>query len=305
MTNLPLIALLVGAAVSLLTYVAIDRRRISSRSRLEVLREALDASEAGVVEKASVTERFQDYLASNGWDGKLTPIVAVAGLLYTVVAVGLRIVGLNSLVAGLVAAPAMILVVFAATKKVHSRRKAKFEEQLLGALYDIANEMEKNQSPEAAIRTVLPGLDSPVRNQFEAAVNRAGVSQELVTELAKIADVYPSKALDMFLHALKMNDASPTALAPAIRQAAEILRTNADLAAEGAAETSQARAEMYGLLGIVGIITLSIFKSLDGEMRASLLSGPGLAIVLVGAAWMLFGLYRSFRMLKAAEGGAQ
>ena len=88
--NMTLIALLAGAAVSMMVYVIADKRRISKTSHLETLRTALEDIRQPKEEELSLQPNAEAVLARHGWEGKLTPIVAAAGVLYTVVAVVLK-----------------------------------------------------------------------------------------------------------------------------------------------------------------------------------------------------------------------
>ena len=293
-----------GLAVTFGVHVVIERIRRRSLSNVESIREAM-ADQRRARERKPVKAHAADYLAAQGWEGKFAPVVVGAALADAVVAVGLRIVGLDTGIAAVVAAPATLAAAALGVRTFHQRRRNQFNAQLMYALEMVASELEKNQGLQASIEIIIPSVASPLREELDEAVARAGVSKDLHGSLAEMARKYPSKALDMFLSALDMNTASPTALAPALRQAAAILRENAELSAEGDAETSQARFELWGLLGIVGMITFMMIRSTGDVLGSALFSPAGLTGMGLSGAWLIIGVIRALRMLGSVKGDKQ
>lgn len=270
-------------------------------SQIEVKRAELEEARARE-EKTTPIERLRAYLRKQGWEGDLFPFVAAMGFLYLLLLVVLRVVNVPYEIGALLALPGSAGVAWTVAAAAARQRRRRFNYQLTELLELVASQIESGNGAQKALQTVVPNMQEPLRTEMNKVLDAQVASKDLIGSMRELADRYPSRAMSMFIAALEIDRAEGQAIGPALHQSAELLKRDFALAAEAGAEISQTRGEFFAVIGIMGGISVYMIFSGDETSRAAYTSFAGLAIVAVGFANVLVGVWRFLRLLNNARG---
>lgn len=255
-------------------------------------------------ERGRLRDRLTLALARRGYQGELTPAVIAAGYLYVLCALLLRLVGVGGLVGALGALPVATLAAFGILGQLAARRRRLFRRQLLQALTLLAGQIEAGSGPQRALEQIIPSLQDPLGAELAGVMNATVASKDLVGAMRDLYTRYPSRAFAMFVAALEIDKMQGGSLAPALRQAADILDREFSLGEETRAEISQTRGEFFAMLGILALIAVSMIAGGDETAKAAYRSPLGLIGIVGGGAWAGLGVWMMLRLLNKAKGDA-
>lgn len=266
---------------------------------------ALIEEQSRQTKRPPLRARLANAAAARGWTGMLTPLAIAAAFLWGVITlIGTLITG-NRLVSMLLAVPAAAAVVWLTGSVAAQKRKAAFDRQLLAVLTLVAEQLTSGGVPvSTSLQQVTALVDDPMRSELRDALDEAAATKQLIPALRGMAERYPSRAFDLFLTALEIDETAGGSIAPALRQAADSLQKDFELSQEANAEIAQARFEFIGILVIMGFIALFMFTTSPPETRAAY--GTPFAFLVIGAALVNFaiGIFRATNMFRQASGQA-
>ena len=291
-----------GAAYFVVEYLLTrtSYRRLA-KSKIQLAYMAIEEAERSTA--VSWKDRVAARLSIAGWSGGLTPILIATGFLYAICVVVLSVLGVNDALGVFAGLPVCAGVVYLIVIRIASRRNLAFQRQLMPALGMLAAQIEAGNGAERAIEQILPALEDPLGAELGAAL-ASTVTMELVQALRQVEIRYPSRSFTLFLAALEIDRLQGGALAPALREASQMLQRQFDLAEEAQAEVSQAKMEFYAVGGIVGLIAFSLLSSDDPFMRDAYTSSAGIVALVISATLIGTGVLRAMRLLKKAKEGA-
>lgn len=269
------------------------------------LAEALIEEQSRATKRPPLRARVANAAAARGWTGMLTPIVTAATFLWGVISLAGTLVTGNRLLSMFLALPATGAVVWMAGSVIAQKRKAAFDRQLLAVLNLVSEQLTSGGVPvNVSLQQVTAVVDEPMRSELRDALDEAAATKKLIPALRNLAARYPSRAFDLFLTALEIDEATGGAVAPALRQAADSLQKDFELAQEANAEIAQTRIEFVGILVIMGFIAMFMFTTSPAETRAAY--ATPFAMVVIGAALVNFaiGVLRATNMFRQASGQA-
>jgi Flp pilus assembly protein TadB len=277
--------------------------RVSMRSATAVERHANAVAEARAAEeRVPFKTRAVGRLAQAGWYGTLTPILMASGFLYAVVVLAFIVVDLPSLFAAVIGLPASVGLVVLITGRIAARRRRLFQAQLMQALTMLAAQIEAGNGPQRALEQILPSLDDPLGAEMTAALNATVATKDLGEAMRPLALRYPSRAMTLFLAALEIDRLRGGSLAPTLRQAAEVLAKQFELAEETNSEISQAKSEFYTIIGIVSLMAFSLLTGSDANARDAYTSPAGLTVLIIALSNFAFGIWRGLRVFTKVGG---
>lgn len=298
--NIFLAAVLSAAAAFFTVQWFSARRELSKRSVVERRRDAIDKANR---ERVSLRRRARIFAARNGWDGDLSVIVIALIFVYAVCVAGLSLVSISGWLAPIIALPTAALSVFWVTSATAQRRRLAFSSQLVQALDLLVAQLHSGASAQLALERIVPNLPDPLRSEFDLALLRKRANMELSDAIAEVAKRYPSRAMDMLVAALRIDEQRGAKMAPALEQAAYTVRHDFELRAEAEAEIAQERMQFFGIVGIIGAIVLFMFTRNSPDQREALTSPAGLTMIGVAAGNFVFGILRVLAMLQKAKEG--
>ncbi len=274
-------------------------RELAKRSDLERRRAAIEHANR---ERVQVRTRIRAFAAKNGWSGDLTVVGIALIFLYCLVIAALSLISVSGWLAPILGLPVSAFVVAWGVSSTAHRRRTAFNSQLIQALDLLVTQLQAGTSAALALERIVPNLPDPLRTEFDQALVRKRANMELSTAVSEVADRYPSRAMAMLVAALRIDEQRGAKMAPALEQAAHTVRREFELRSESDAEVAQERMQFFAIVGIVGGIVLYSFTSSSDFQREALVSPTGLAIVGLGAANFVFGIFRVLRMLQKAKG---
>jgi Flp pilus assembly protein TadB len=297
---------LLGIAVAGTTFFLLnwfgEVRRYRSMTRLERLDAQID-EEQRLIERRSVGETVNEFAVGWGLQGLWAPALGLVTVLYLTLASVLALAGISDLVGGLVALPVAAVSGLFALRASKRREEVRFRKQLLQAFGIIAAQIEAGDSINRALDKTVLMVEDPLRREFAAALAQMVGTTTLTTALRSVAVTYPSRAMDLFLAALEIDETMGAKLAPTLRQAQATLERQFDLAAEATAEISQAKAEFFGITAVMALVALGMFTSSEGIAREAYSSPLGLAVLTGVVANYVFGIVRTARIFGRAKRG--
>lgn len=298
-TRIALALLVAGAVFMALRAVttALIRRRMS---RTERAQSALQES-ARRRSKGKLTDRIVWWAGSRGYTGSAGPLVLGFTVMYIVVSSALVLFGVAGVPGLVIALPITAVVVNGVAGKAAANRKAAFDRQLLEALTMLADQIESG-GIQSGLDHVARNIGNPLRTELVRTLDTAKASRDLVTPMRALSRKYPSKAFELFVAALEIDQDLGGRIEPALRQAAQTMRREFELVAEARAEVSQARMEFWGILAITGFILVVLFTAGGESSRDSLLSPIGVTVLTVCAINTAAGVWRGLGYLNRASG---
>ncbi len=131
-----------------------------------------------------------------------------------------------------------------------SRRRVKFDSQMLETLQIISGALRAGQSLHEAVLMVAAEADEPTSVEFTRAVNEARIGSDMVGALRAVADRMDSESMSWMVDTIAINQEVGGSLADAIDGATETIRARMEL--DGQVKTLSAEGKMsaYVLLAL-------------------------------------------------------
>jgi tight adherence protein B len=291
----------VAGSVTLLV-LAIDQIKNQPKDRVESLRARRAAGQAAR-ERKTLTDRFDEYLRASGLDTdqRSTALMTLAAA-YLAVMLGLTIAGLHSVLSAVTAMPALTVSLFCGQRYLYVRRRRMFAFQLKQMFDLVRGQLEAGNGTARALNQVVGNLSDPLRSEFEVALSASQASGSIIQELTIVRDRYPSKAFDLFLTALRIDETNGGSLSDTLERASEMIQREFDLNQKASSELAQSKQTFWGVLGILSFITASSILGADDVARSAYLSLTGATVLLACAAWAGVGVFRANKIFRNAGG---
>lgn len=270
-------------------------------SQLEIKRIELEA-ERERSEKPSLRDRIRSQVFALGYDGDVFPFAAALAFLYLAMSVSLTLANFPNTLAYLAALPASVLVIWSAAKWSASRKRKKFNVQLVELLDLVAGQIEGGAGAQRALTVVIPTMQEPLRGEMNRVLNRQMATKDLVGSMRELAERYPSRAFELFISALEIDQADGHAIGPAIRQAAGLLNSDFQLRSEAVAEVSQQRGEFFIILTVLGVLGGYMLFGGDTARNEAYTSPMGLIALSASILNVIWGCWRMLTMLRNLQG---
>jgi Flp pilus assembly protein TadB len=297
------VALLLGTFIFFIINAFYETKRYTNLSRVEKLSAQID-EEQRLIQKKSFLERVDNLVYKFGFQGITVPLFAIFTFLYVVLASIFTLLGVQDIIGILFALPLSFIVVYFFSKVSKKREEERFRRQLLQAFGIIATQIESGDSINRAIIKTSMLIEDPLKRELQAALSKLVGSETLSSALKEISVKYPSKAIDMFLAALEIDELMGAKLAPILRQAQAVLESQFDLSAEAMAEITQAKGEFYGISAVMILVAFGMFFSSTGLSKEAYLSPLGLFILSIVFANYFAGIFRTVLIFNKAKKGS-
>ena len=298
---LPAVAIFASGAVYFMVMwvsaILDDRRKTDLQRRQELI-----DSQARAQSKDSIGDRLRRKAKSYGWPGALTPLFVLMSFVYMLCATILVVVGGGPIIAAMLAFPFSIFVAFMFLGSIATRRQRAFHSQLVSALDLFASALKGGAGPNRAIESVVPALPEPLRGEMAEVLAKTRAQKQLSEAMAELAERYPSRAMMMFVAALRIDEERGGKMADTLEEAANSVRRDFELSAETAAELSQEKMQFYGIVGFLIAMALYMFTRTDPTTRDAFLSPLGLIVLAAGIANFTFGVFSVLRLFSKAKG---
>ena len=301
LTNRLVIALLVAGAVFFLVK-AVTSALVRSRTPKVVQIQAMLAEQEKLAARPSLEQRARHWASARGYTGTLGPMALGLSAVYLVASMVLVTLGLPGWASLLAALPVCWGVVSTAGGVLARRRKSLFDRQLLDALVMLAGQLESGTGIQRALRQVQLASPAPLRDEFGTALQQAEASRDLIGPMRRLSRRYPSRAFDLFIAALQIDQEVGGRIEPSLKEAASMMQRDFSLAEEARAEMGQAKAEFYGILVVIGLIAVTVVGSADPDTKALYFSPMGVLVLVACALWVGLGVWISMNMMSAAGG---
>jgi Flp pilus assembly protein TadB len=299
---------LLGVAVAGMTFFLLnwfgEVRRYRSLTRLERLDAQID-EEQRLLERRSLGETVNDFAVGWGLQGLWAPALGLVTVTYLALAALLALAGVGDLVGALVALPTSAVAGLFLLRASKQREEVRFRKQLLQAFGVISAQIEAGDSINRALDKTVLMVEDPLRRELASAMAQMVGSTTLTNALRPIAAKYPSRAMDLFLAALEIDETMGAKLAPTLRQAQTTLERQFDLAAEATAEISQARSEFFGITIVMALVAFGMFTQSEGMARDAYSSPLGVSVIAAVVANYVFGIVRTARIFGKAKRGEE
>lgn len=291
----------IAGTVFFLLRAAQMRTQYRSMSQLEAKRVELEAERARAAQP-TLRERVWAWVYSLGYDGEVFPFAAALAFLYLTVATGLQVLSVAPTVAYVAALPASALVIYGAAKAIASRKRKRFNAQLVELLEMVAGQIEGGTGAQRALTMVVPTLADPLRSEMLRVLDQQVATKDLVGAMRDLYERYPSRAFALFISALEIDQEAGHAIAPAIRQAAGLLNADFQLRAEAVAEVAQQRGEFFIILAVMGAMAGYLLITADETRMAAYTSPVGLIAIAASLGNVVWGVWRILTMLRKLAG---
>jgi tight adherence protein B len=289
-------AVVAGASVFFLAQLLRSLVTRRSLSKIEIAYLSREESRRRTGRQTSLAERLRDRLARMGYDTTLPPVLVSIGLIYLAAAVTMRLLGFASLLALILSVPVTVGVTWIVVMRAANRRRAAFDRQLMSVLNQVSDQLLAGYVPQRAFETVVATVGEPLHSEMSASLAAAAANRDLVGELRLLSQRYPSRAFDLLIAALEVNEELGGSLEPSLRQSAAILSSGFELAEEAKAEVSQAKAEYYGILIVLSIIAFSVYRANTEAITEALSDFVGVLILAASLGWAALGVFVAQRM---------
>lgn len=299
-----LVLLATGGAAFFLVRGVQMRIGYRSMSQLEATRVEVEAARARS-ERQSLAARLMGKVHALGYDGDLFPFAAGMAFCYLAVAAALAMTGIGYTIAYLAALPVSGAGVALLVRYASSRRRKRFNAQLVEMLELVAGQIEGGTGSQRALALVVPNMAEPLRSEMSAVLDTEMVTRDLIGAMRSLEERYPSRAFSLFISALEIDRADGHAIGPALRQAAQLLNDDFQLRAEAVAEVAQQRGEFLVILAVLGGLAAYMMLSGDQTRVEAYTSPIGLGALGLSGANVAFGVYRMLTMLRKLQGDDQ
>lgn len=297
------VAILLGAFIFFIINAFYETRRYTNLSRVEKLSAQID-EEQRLIDKKTFLERLDNLVYKFGFQGITVPLFAIFTFLYVVMASIFTLIGVSDFIGIVIALPISFAVVFTFSRLSKKREEERFRRQLLQAFGIIATQIESGDSISKAVVKTSMLIEDPLKRELQSALSKLVGSETLSSTLKDISAKYPSKAIDMFLAALEIDELMGAKLAPILRQAQAVLESQFDLSSEAMAEITQAKGEFYGISAVMILVAFGMFFSSTGVSKEAYLSPLGLFLLSLVFANYLAGIIRTVLIFNKAKRGS-
>ena len=276
--------------------------RVEARkTELQKRREEIDY-QASLSNRQSLGAKIKRVFSDYGWEGDVTPLLMVSGVLYLVMVSVLSIIGIQGVPRAILALPASLLIVGGISASAANKKKRLFNKQLMQALDLFAAQLKSGLSSVRAMEQTLPSLPQPLRGEMAIALEKYRASAKLGDALAEVQERFPSRAMQMLVVSVRIDEERGGRMADALEQAADNVRKDFELGAEAQAELAQEKAQFYGIVLILGIFSYITLIRADENTMKSFTTMPGSAIIFIAVANAVFGIFRTLRVFSKAKG---
>lgn len=252
--------------------------------------------------RPSVQERLRYWAGTRGYTGTLGPVVMGLSVVFLITSLVLSTFGVPSIAALILAVPLSWAVVGVIGGSLAAKRKALFDRQLLDALVSLSSRLDSGIGIQRALRQTQAASRPPLRTELGLALEQAEATRDLVGPLKELSQRYPSRAFDLFVAALQVDDSVGSRIEPAIKEAARTMQRDFALVEEAKAEISQAKSEFYGILVVMSVISVLMLTTLDPSSRERLFSPAGVLVLLFCAGWAGTGVVLALNAMRSAAG---
>ena len=252
--------------------------------------------------KVSRRQKLRAEMVRTGLGDDMFPLFAIFTVCYLATAVLLSFINVPQPLGYILTFPAMGGLSWAVVKVRAGRRRAEFNRQLQDLLNQLVAQIKAGSGAQRALGIVAPQMTEPMRGEMLQALAKADAGVDLVDCIQELAVAYPSRAMTMFLTALEIDRAEGQAIAPALEQAADLLKRDFALQAELNAEISQTKYEFYAVAAIIIGLGLYLVLGGDEQSKEAYMSMGGLIAIAIASANMAFGIWRFTRKLNTLKG---
>lgn len=305
---MPMMLLTLGSVIAFAGATFFFLRWLHMRSGYQAM-SVVERRYAEITDRTETLERKEhgfaarlqaDLLAATGGNG-YSLLVALASIAYLVFVVVLSVIGLPTVYALGVAIPLVVISGRVTSVALAGRRRRAFKQQMIELLDGLAGQV-KTTGPARALEIVVPTMPNPLRGEMTKVIDSYRSGADLLEGLRELSERYPSRAFDVFLAALEIDQREGKAIGSALRQASTMLKRDFALQSEAESEIAGARWEFLGVAGMILLIAaVMIFKS-SPENKAAYLKPIGLGVLAVAAGWYSVGVYRFWRLLERIGG---
>lgn len=296
------VAIFIGAFAFYLVLTFFEFFKYKNLTRLEKISAQID-EEQKILSKITLLETLDKYFIKFGFKGITIPLVAIFTLIFTFIVSIFTLLNLNDIIGILIALPIALTIVLLFALSSKKKDEIRFRRQLLQAFGIIATQIESGDSINRAIQKTTLLVEDPLRRELELSLSKLVGSATLSVVLLDLSKKYPSKAIDMFLAALEIDELMGAKLAPILRQAQSVLETQFDLSSEATAEITQAKGEFYGISIVMILVAFGMFFSSTGLSREAYLSPVGIIILTFVFINYLAGVLRTILIFNKAKKG--
>lgn len=178
------------------------------------------------------------------------------------------------------------------SQKIKKRANA-FGEQLSDTLQLLSSSLRAGQSMMQALDSVSKEGDPPASEEFRRVIVEARLGRDVVEAMKAMADRVQSEDFGWVVPAIEINREVGGDLAEVLDTVAKTIRDRADLRRQVKTLSAEGRFSAFVLLGlpvaITGIIRTSNpeYISALGHGRGLYLAGGGVALMVIGAVWLM------------------
>ena len=286
-----------GAVYFTVSYISIRRKRATLTQTERAYLEIAEQEELAEVKSLLVQarERLRKFADEFGYRGTLVPVLLALGFVYLGLILVFRLFGLPDVAGLILGLPAALLSVTIISRRAERKRRERFSVQLLQAFSLLAGQLEAGFGVNRALELILPSIQDPLHAELEQVLLTSVGSKPLVEAMRDLSDRFPSRAMSMFVTALELYRVHQASLAPVLRQAANMLQRNHELAAEAIAELAQTKAEFYGVASIVAFIAALTMLTQGAKAFGT---PVGVGVLLVAGVLFGTGLWRAQRLFR-------
>lgn len=302
MFNSLLLSILIGSFVFFIMLTFFEYYKYKNLNRIEKLSAQID-EEQKILEKKTFTESLDTLFIKYGFQGVTLPLIAIFTLLFCILASIFTFIGTSDFVGILICLPLSIFIVYFFASLSKKREEIKFRRQLLQAFGIIATQIESGDSINRAINKTVYLVEDPLRRELQLALSKHVGSTTLSDVLSDLSRKYPSKAIDMFLAALEIDELMGAKLAPILRQSQHVLEAQFDLSSEAVAEITQAKGEFYGISFVMILVAIGMFFSSTGLSKEAYTSPLGIIILTFVFINYAIGVIRTIFIFNKAKKG--
>ena len=296
-----LVAVAVFVAVQALLSVVL-RRQAPRTAQIQ----ALIAEQERLSSRAPIKDRLMHWAGQRGYTGTLGPIVFALTSSYLAVALVLKAFLGAPPIALILAVPATWGVVLLAVARVANQRKLNFDRQFLDALVALATQLEAGIGIPRALAHVQANASSPLKEELGVALRQMDANRnDRIGPMQALAQRYPSRAFDLFLAALRIDEEIGGRIEPALREAASIMQRDFSIIAEAQAEISQTKSEFYGILIMICFIFFGVITGGGEEARKLYFSPSGILVLIFCASWAGLGIWLCLGTMRKAAGASR
>ncbi len=263
--------------------------------------QALIKRQQAAYDSPTLSRRIALAMGRYGYEGSVPAATFAGGTAAVITAGCLRALGLSVASSALFCIPVTLVAAFLMLSRIVAAREAQFGRQLLQLLRLVSGELETGSNPQQALEHAVGAVDDPLRTELIAVLDAAKVSNDLVGEVERLRDRYPSRAVTLLITALEIDRDLGAAIQQPLARAAESLEKDFELEEAAMAEAATVKAEFHAVFIGIGAIGAMVFLTQGADARSAVLTNMfAVGLLLLGVANYLFGFVRVNRMLKKA-----